>query len=178
MYVSSASTIPPSLLANGSRSIALRMRWHMNQADLKLIARVRFSSSAATPFLPAHIRCTAMSHLASGILLSSKIVPTVTENCWRHCAHFQTRRNVCFRCAWCGAVLGFEVVRLVHRAAVRAHRAVGPADAFEELVRLLFVRKVPGYRAEMQFVRNDRNITRMMTACGTRHGFQAYSSFT
>jgi len=38
------------------------------------------------PFLLAHIRKAASSHLVKGMWLRSKSVPTVTVNCLRHSA--------------------------------------------------------------------------------------------
>ena len=44
------------------------------------------------PFLLAQSRWKAKSHLFSGTCESSKIVPTMTVNCFRHARHFQMAR--------------------------------------------------------------------------------------
>ena len=46
-----------------------------------------FNSLALMPFLPPLRRRKASSHLLSGILLSSKMLPTVTVNCLRQELH-------------------------------------------------------------------------------------------
>jgi hypothetical protein len=44
------------------------------------------------PFLLETMANMTMTHFGSGILEPWKIVPVSTEDCFRHLAHFQTRR--------------------------------------------------------------------------------------
>src|SRR4051794_5194544 len=72
--------------------MASRIRWSMNHADFGVRSYLRSISRALTPFLLAHISNTTNTHVRTGILVPWKIVPVRTENCFRHSAHFHTRR--------------------------------------------------------------------------------------
>jgi hypothetical protein len=49
---------------------------------------MRLSCGADMPFFDALIRCSAISHLLTGLCEASKIVPTFTVSFFRHCEHF------------------------------------------------------------------------------------------
>ena len=60
----------------------------MNQAvRYDPMSSIRYSWCADMPFLLEHIRNKAASHLLREILESSKMVPTVAENCLRQVRH-------------------------------------------------------------------------------------------
>src|SRR5881409_493931 len=93
MYDSSIS-IPPSNLSNDSLCIARRIRCRTCHADFWVIPTARLSACELRPFLLLLISQIQTSHLSSGIAESSKIEPSLTENCFLHPLHFQTRRVV------------------------------------------------------------------------------------
>src|SRR5437867_7250554 len=71
----------------------------MNQADFCVVPSARPSSCELMPFLELAMSQTAGSHLSSPSAESSKIVPTLTENCRLHALHFQMRRVVRYECS-------------------------------------------------------------------------------
>src|SRR2546422_8155387 len=71
----------------------------MNQADFWVIPSARPSSCELIPFLELAMSHTAGSHLSSPSGESSKIVPTLTLNCFLHALHFQIRRVVREECS-------------------------------------------------------------------------------
>ena len=86
-----------------------------------------------------------MSHLDSGSLESSKIVPTRTVNCLRQALHLYTPGN------WAlGTWLGREGVSLVVLA-VRAYRAVWPKANFKEVAGRIFIRRQVRESREVEF---------------------------
>src|SRR4051812_31297776 len=66
----------------------------MNHADFCVTPIARASSHELMPFLALVMLQTATNHFCSGRGLSSKIVPTFTENCFRHplALHWNMRR--------------------------------------------------------------------------------------
>jgi hypothetical protein len=54
----------------------------------RVIPNMRWSWCALIPFLLAHIKCIASSHLWGGFLERSNTVPTVTVNCRRQSLHW------------------------------------------------------------------------------------------
>lgn len=91
MNVSSTS-ISPSRASTERICIASRMRCSMNQADFWVIPSALPSSCEEMPFLELAASQTAGSHLSRPSGESSKIVPTLTLNCFLQLLHFQTRR--------------------------------------------------------------------------------------
>src|SRR5579862_3750945 len=79
--------------------MASRMRWHKCQADLYVIPNSREICEAEMPFFDAHISWIASNHFRSSICESSKIVPTLTVNCWRQPPHFQRPRREVLPCS-------------------------------------------------------------------------------
>src|SRR5438445_5038983 len=71
----------------------------MNQADFWVVPSARPSSCELIPFFEFAMSQTAGSHLSSPSAESSKIVPTLTENCFLHALHFQRRRVVMNECS-------------------------------------------------------------------------------
>jgi hypothetical protein len=74
--------------------MASRILWSRNHADFWVIPRERAISWEETPFLELAIIHMAASHLSSGMAESSKMLPTLTENCRLHALHFHSRRVV------------------------------------------------------------------------------------
>src|SRR5580692_5155631 len=72
--------------------IARRMRWSMNQAVFWVTPKARPTSQELMPFLAFTIIQKAGSHLSRPRGLSSKMVPTLTENCFLQSRHFHRRR--------------------------------------------------------------------------------------
>src|ERR1019366_6926865 len=68
------------------------MRWTMNHAVAWVTCRPRPISWLLIPFLQFPISHMAASHLLRGTGLSSKIVPTLTENCFRQARQVHIRR--------------------------------------------------------------------------------------
>src|SRR5208283_3232055 len=64
----------------------------MNQAVFWVTPKARANSQELIPFLAFTIIQKAGSHLSNPSALSSKIVPTLTENCLPHSRHFQILR--------------------------------------------------------------------------------------
>src|SRR5271169_4045002 len=64
----------------------------MNHADFWVVPSARPSSCELIPFFELAISHTAGSHLSRPRAESSKIVPTLTENCFLQALHFQSRR--------------------------------------------------------------------------------------
>src|SRR5438270_3134585 len=79
---SSASTTPASFLSKDFALIAARMRCSMNHAVFCVTSSARWISYEETPFLQLMSIQTAEYHLPREIGESSKIVPTLTENCF------------------------------------------------------------------------------------------------
>jgi len=77
-----------------SAFMASRMRCIMNQAVREHTPYLRSISRAATPFLEAHISKNTRTQVRSETLEPWKIVPVVTENCFRQVQHCQTRRSL------------------------------------------------------------------------------------
>src|SRR5436305_216601 len=97
MYVSSDSTILPPLPSffgkSSPLSIALRILWQRNQAVRYWQPIARLIWFALMPFFDSHIRATTKSHLVNGRCVSSKMVPTVTENWYRQVLHSKIPRS-------------------------------------------------------------------------------------
>src|ERR1039458_287181 len=93
MKVSSTSTSPASF-ANVPLRMASRIRWSMNHADFWVMPMPRAISYEETPFLSLAIIHIAQSHLSKPSGLSSKIDPTLTENCFLQSKHFHISRVV------------------------------------------------------------------------------------
>src|ERR1019366_8980232 len=99
--VSSTSTGPPLLPPSFIREpfcIASRTRCNMNHADFWVILRVRAISALLTPFLQLTTIQKAVIHLSIPSGESSKMVPTLTLNCFWHPLHHhisRVRRNEC-----------------------------------------------------------------------------------
>src|SRR5439155_4520225 len=91
MKVSSASTAP-FIFAQVRVCIASQMRWSMNQPVFWVTPSARANSYELIPFLLLASIHSAGSHLSKPMGLSSKIVPSFTENCRPHSRHFQMRR--------------------------------------------------------------------------------------
>src|ERR1035437_2245879 len=72
--------------------MASRMRSSMNHADFCVTPSDRASSCDEMLFLLLAMSQTAGSHLSQPNGLSSKMVPTLSENCLRQPLHFQIRR--------------------------------------------------------------------------------------
>src|SRR5438552_905122 len=68
------------------------MRWSMNHALFCVTLIARAISYELTPFLQFTIIHSAASHLSRPMGESSKMVPTLTENCFLQLRHFQIRR--------------------------------------------------------------------------------------
>src|SRR5713101_1769052 len=64
--------------------MAERIRWSINQADFCVIPRWRATSQLLTPFLQLHTSQVANIHLSIPSGLSSKMLPTLTVNCFLH----------------------------------------------------------------------------------------------
>src|SRR5437016_2897272 len=79
--------------------MARRMRCSMNHADFCVIPRARPSSCDEMPFLELAVSHTAGSHLSNPSGESSKIVPSLTENCFLQLLHFQSRRVLMYECS-------------------------------------------------------------------------------
>lgn len=86
IYVSSATTVPLSSDASGSRRMASRMRCRTNQAVLAVRPYLRSISRAETPFLEAHISKTTRTQVRTGTFVPWKMVPVRTLNCLRQAA--------------------------------------------------------------------------------------------
>src|SRR5487761_1398540 len=71
----------------------------MNHALFCVTPSDRAISCDETPFLELAISQIAGSHLSKPSGESSKIVPTLAENCLRHWRHFQMRRVVRNECS-------------------------------------------------------------------------------
>ena len=71
--------------------MAWRSRWVMNQAVFWVTPMSVASCVEAMPFLCEVISQIAMNHFRSSILLSSKMVPTLIENRFRHSPHLWVR---------------------------------------------------------------------------------------
>src|SRR5688572_14466806 len=72
--------------------IASRMRCNINQAVFWVTPSARPNSQELIPFLAFTIIQNAGSHLSNPRGLSSKMVPTLTENCFLQSRHFQSFR--------------------------------------------------------------------------------------
>ncbi len=82
----------------------------MNHADFCVILRVRAISALLTPFLQLTTIQKAVIHLSMPSGESSKMVPTLTLNCFLHPLHnhiSRVRRNECLLAAtsWTGYLL-------------------------------------------------------------------------
>src|SRR6266487_991414 len=91
MNVSSTSVMP-DIFWKVPVSIASRMRCNMNHADFCVTPSDRASSCEEMEFFELAISHTAGSHLSQPSGLSSKMVPTLSENCLWQPLHFQIRR--------------------------------------------------------------------------------------
>src|SRR5579864_6973164 len=91
MNVSSISVMP-DIFWNVPVCMASRMRCSMNHADFCVTPCDRANSCDEMLFLALAISHTAGSHLSHPSGLSSKMVPTLSENCLRQPLHFQIRR--------------------------------------------------------------------------------------
>ena len=117
--VSSTSTVP-SNLSKLPVCIASLILCNMNHADFCVMPSARPSSCDEMPFFELAISQTAGSHLSSPSGESSKMVPTLTLNCFLQSLHFHSRRVVRYEC--------------VFAAAPRAYRAVRPPQGRHEVV--------------------------------------------
>src|SRR5438046_10159822 len=71
----------------------------MNQADFCVTPMPRPNSCEEMPFLELAISQTAANHLSRPSGESSKIVPTLTENCFLQALHFHKRRVLRYECS-------------------------------------------------------------------------------
>ena len=97
-------------LAEGPVRMANRIRWSINQAVGCRTPRPGDSSRLLMPFFALAIHQTATNHLSRPSGLSSKIVPTLTENCLRqpldlHCNSDRERTTPTPRCRTWGSTL-------------------------------------------------------------------------
>src|SRR5881394_1979126 len=75
------------------------MRWSMNQDDFCVMPSARASSWELIPFFELATSQMAGSHLSRPSGESSKIVPSLTLNCFLQDLHFQIRRVVRNECS-------------------------------------------------------------------------------
>ena len=97
MKASSASTSPESFVTE-STCMALRMRCSMNHADFCVMPSDRATSHELTPFLLLASIQKAHIHLSSPRGESSKIVPTLSVNCFLHPEQNQMQRVLIKEC--------------------------------------------------------------------------------
>ncbi len=95
--VSSTSTSPLSV-PDTSSCKALRIRCIMNHADFWVMPIVLAISQELTPFLQLQIIQNAHIHLSRPRGESSKMVPTLSVNCFLHPEQNQTRRVLMKEC--------------------------------------------------------------------------------
>src|ERR1017187_2077478 len=96
--VSTAPSLPPPSLNRELFFRTSRILCSMNHADFWVILRVRAISALLTPFLQLTVIQKAVIHLSMPSGESSKMVPTLTLNCFLHPLHHhisRVRRNEC-----------------------------------------------------------------------------------
>jgi len=97
MNVSSTSTCPAALWKLPVRA-AHRIRCAMNQAVFWVTPSARCNSIELTPVRRVKRSQTAGSHLSRPSGESSKMVPTLTENCFLQALHFHRNRVDRYEC--------------------------------------------------------------------------------